>query len=85
VPLNRRLALVTDVGFSLDVWAFLTLGLRQRLTGDGGPGTWLMSGAFGLAWVSDRTICNFEAEVPCPGRSALSFGPVVSFGLERRF
>jgi hypothetical protein len=85
VPLARRLALTVDAGFSLDVWVLATAGLRQRLTGDGGPGTWLVSAAFGLAWVSDRTVCNFRAEMPCPTGSALSYGPTVAFGLERRF
>ena len=43
-------------------------------------------GAFGVAWVSDRTICNFEATVPCAGGGqALSYGPTISVGLERRF
>jgi hypothetical protein len=85
VPLTRKLALQLDAGFSLDIWAYSTLGLRQRLGGDGGAGTWYLSGAFGFAWVSDRTICNFEATVPCTGGTALSNGPTISVGLERRF
>ena len=85
VPLSQRLAAALDAGFSLDVWIFLTLGLRQRLTGDGGPGSWFVSGAFGLAWVSDRTVCRFEGGVGCSGGTALSFGPTVAAGLERRF
>jgi hypothetical protein len=85
VPLTQRLAAALDAGFSLDVWAFFTLGLRQRLTGDGGPGSWYVSGAFGLAGVSDRTVCRFEGGLPCPSGSALSYGPTVSAGLERRF
>jgi hypothetical protein len=86
VPLTRRLALQLDAGFSLDIWAYGTVGLRQRLGGDGGAGTWFLSGAFGFAWVSDRTICNFEASVPCPANTtALSMGPTISIGLERRF
>lgn len=85
VPLTQRLAAVLDAGFSLDIWAFVTLGLRQRLTGDGGPGSWFVSGAFGLAGVSDRTVCRFESGLPCSGGSALSFGPTVSAAVERRF
>jgi hypothetical protein len=85
VPVTRRLALTADAGLSLDIWMFATAGLRQRLTGDGGPGTWFASAAFGIASVSDRTVCNFEAAVPCTGSSALSYGPTVSVGLERRF
>lgn len=86
VPLTRRLALQLDAAFSLDIWAYGTIGLRQRLSGDGGPGSWFLSGAVGGAWVSDRTICNFEATVPCTANTtALSFGPTISVGLERRF
>jgi hypothetical protein len=85
VPLAPRLALVLDGGGSTEVWAYGTFGLRERLAGEGGPGTWLVSGGFGFAWVSDRTICNFEAVVPCPGGTALSYGPTISAGLERRF
>jgi hypothetical protein len=85
VPLSRRLAFTGGAGFSLDVWLFLTAGLRERLTGDGGPGTWLASAGFGFAWVSDRTVCNFRADSPCPSGSSLTYGPTVTFGLERRF
>jgi hypothetical protein len=84
VPLGRRLALELDAGLSLQSWAFATIGLRHRLRGDGGPGTWFVTGAFGGAWVTDRSPCNFDAVVPC-GASARSFGPTISFGLERRF
>jgi hypothetical protein len=85
VPVSPRVALMLDTGLSFDAWAFLTLGLRQRLTGDGGPGTWLVSGGFGLAWVLDRSLCDYTATVPCAGATAFSFGPTVSFGAERRF
>lgn len=86
IPLTPSLALQLDAGFSLDIWVYGTVGLRQRLAGTGGAGTWYLSGAFGMAWISDRTICNFEANVPCPGNStALSYGPTISLGLERRF
>ena len=49
------------------------------------PARGIVSGAFGVAWVSDRTICDFEAVVPCPGGTALSYGPTISAGVERRF
>jgi hypothetical protein len=84
VPLAARLALELDGGLGLGSWAFATLGLRHRLAGDGGPGTWFVSGALGGAWVYDSAPCNFDAVVPC-GRSARSFGPTIGFGLERRF
>jgi hypothetical protein len=86
VPLARRLALQVEGAFSLDAWVYGTIGLRQRLSGDGGSGTWFLSGSFGVAGVLDRAPCDFDAAVPCAdSASALSYGPTVSFGLERRF
>jgi hypothetical protein len=84
VPVARRVALRLDLGLSLDTWAFVTLGARTRLHGDGGPGTWFLSGGFGLAMVVDQSGCNYTATVPC-GPSATSYGPTVSVGLEYRF
>jgi hypothetical protein len=84
VPVARTLALQLDTGLSLDTWAFLTLGLRHRLAGDGGRGTWFLSGGFGLAMVVDKSTCNYGAAVPC-GASATSYGPTLSVGLEYRF
>jgi len=86
VPLTRRLSLELDGGLALQAWAYTTIGLRHRLVGDGGPGTWFISGAFGGAWLTDRGGCNYTADLanPCTG-SAISFGPTISLGLERRF
>jgi hypothetical protein len=84
VPVSRRLALQLDTGLSLDTWAFATLGLRHRLFGDGGPGTWFVSGAFGLAMVVDKAACNYDATIPC-GSSAISYGPTMAGGVEYRF
>jgi hypothetical protein len=84
VPLTRRLALEVDTGLALESWAFATVGLRHRLYGEGGPGTWFVTGAFGGAWISDQGSCNYTLDFPCPA-SAHSFGPTVMFGLERRF
>jgi len=85
VPLAPRAALVVDAGVSTEVWVYGAIGLRERFVGTGGPGTWYGTGAFGFAWVSDRTICNFNAVVPCPGGTALSYGPTIAVGAERRF
>ena len=82
--LARRLALELDAGLNLKAWAFATIGLRHRLRGEGGPGTWFVTGAFGLAWVADRAPCDYDADIPC-GASARSFGPTIGLGLERRF
>lgn len=84
VPVSRRLALQLDTGLSLDTWAFATLGLRHRLFGNGGRGTWFVSGGFGLAMVVDKSTCDYNATVPC-GSSATSYGPTMSVGLEYRF
>ena len=84
VPLTDRLALQVDGGLNLQSWAFTTVGLRHRLVGDGGPGTWFVSAGLGAAWVSQGSGCNYEAAIPC-GPSAMSFGPTIGFGLERRF
>jgi hypothetical protein len=84
VPVARRVALQLDAGLSLDAWAFVTLGLRHRLFGDGGRGSWFITGAFGLAMVVDKSSCDYNATVPCGG-SATSYGPTVSAGLEYRF
>jgi hypothetical protein len=84
VPLTEQLALQIDGGLNLQAWAFTTVGLRHRLVGDGGPGTWFVNAALGAAWILDRDTCDFASAVPC-GRSAMSFGPTVAFGFELRF
>src|SRR5262249_35415667 len=84
VPVARRRALRVGAGLSLDAWAFTTLGLRHRLAGDGGRGTWFVTGAFGLATVIDKSPCDYNAAVPC-GSSATSYGPTISAGAEYRF
>ena len=84
VPLAPAVALQLDLGLSLDSWAYATLGLRYRLFGNGGPGSFYLSGAFGLAVVGDRSTCNYDASVPCRP-SAISYGPTTAVGLEYRF
>lgn len=84
VPLMRGLAAVVEGGFSFDVWLYATAGLRHTLRGRGGPGTWILHGAFGLAWVLDRFPCRFEDPTPCVG-AAWALGPTLVVGVERRF
>ena len=84
IPLTERLALQLDAGLNLQAWAFATVGLRDRVRGDGGPGSWFISAGLGAAWISDQGGCNYDAVIPC-GPSAMSFGPTIDFGLERRF
>jgi hypothetical protein len=83
VPLARRLALVLDGAFSFDVWLYGIVGLRQVLAGSGGPGTWIVRGGFGLAWVLDRFPCQYRNPDRCTG-AAWGMGPTIAFGLERR-
>jgi hypothetical protein len=85
VPLSRRFALFTEGAFSTDHWLYTTTGLRHRLSGDGGPGTWYLSGAVGLAWVVDRPDCPHPDTGWCTGGSAWAAGPTLAFGLEYRF
>jgi len=84
IPLTDRLSLQIDGGLNLQAWAFTTVGLRDRVRGDGGPGTWFISAGLGAAWISDQGSCNYEAAIPC-GPSAMSFGPTIDVGVERRF
>ncbi|HSS39420.1 MAG TPA: hypothetical protein VLT58_11680 [Polyangia bacterium] len=83
VPLTDRLMLRLEGGLDLQSWVFTTVGLRHRIIGDGGAGSWFVSAGFGIAGIEDRASCDNPA-LAC-GRSALSFGPTISFGLEHRF
>lgn len=83
VPLTERLMLRIEGGLDLQSWVFTTIGLRHRIVGDGGAGSWFVSGGFGIAGIEDRASCDNPAAA-C-GRSALSYGPTISFGLEHRF
>ena len=85
MPVARRLALQLDTGLSLDTWAFATLGLRHRLFGDGGRGTWFVSGAFGLAMVVDKSPCDYNAAGSLRRRRRRRTGRRSSVGLEYRF
>ena len=84
VPLTRRLALFTEGAFSFDVWLYGTIGLKHLLVGDGGPGSWIIRGAFGLAWVMDQFPCQYRDPGRCEG-AAWGLGPTIAFGLEHRF
>lgn len=84
IPLGTRMALVVDGGFSFDVWLYGTVGLKHRLVGQGGEGTWIARAGFGVAWVLDRFPCQYRDPERCEG-SAWGVGPTIAFGLERRF
>lgn len=84
VPLASRLGLVVDGGFSFDVWLYGTIGLKHLLVGDGGPGSWIVRGAFGLAWVLDRFPCTYADPRHCQN-AAWGLGPTIALGVEHRF
>lgn len=83
VPLTDRLLLRFEGGIDLQSWIFATVGLRHRIIGEGGPGSWFVSAGVGVAAIEDRATCD-DPSMSC-GRSALTFGPTISFGLEHRF
>jgi hypothetical protein len=84
VPLTQRLALTLDGAFSFDVWLYGTVGLKHVLVGNGGPGSWIVRGGFGIAWVLDQFPCQYRDPGHCEG-AAWGVGPTISFGLEHRF
>jgi len=84
VPLTSRVALTLDGAFSMDVWLYGTLGLKHVLIGDGGPDSWIIRGAFGIAWVMNQFPCQYRDPGRCEG-AAWGVGPTLSFGVERRF
>ena len=84
VPIANRLALFTEAGVSADRWIYASFGLRHRLRGDGGAGTWFVSGSFGIGWVVDRPDCLYPDTGWCEN-SAWAAGPTLGLGLERRF
>jgi hypothetical protein len=84
VPLTERLAITLDGAFSFDVWLYGTIGLKHVLIGHGGPGSWILRGGFGLAWVLDQFPCQYQNPARCEG-AAWGMGPTISFGVEHRF
>jgi hypothetical protein len=84
VSLTDRLALVVEGALSFEAWMFATGGLRHRVFGDGGAGSWFVTGQFGFAWVLDHFRCQYHDPAPCRGAS-WALGPTLVFGLERRF
>jgi hypothetical protein len=84
VPLTPRLALSIEGAFSFDVWLYGTVGLKHLFIGNGGPGSWIVRGAFGVAWVLDRFPCQYSDPGRCNG-AAWGVGPTISLGVEHRF
>ena len=88
VPLTRRLMIEGSFGLGYSYsWAYFTLGLKDYLRGRGGPGSIVLTGAFGVTWVMDRLGCQFvdpASVTPCSNATS-SFGPTIGVGVDRRF
>lgn len=84
VPIGHRFTLFADGGISADNWIYATLGMRHRLFGDGGKGSWYISGSFGVAWILDRPSCLYPDTGWCTN-AAWAAGPTLGLGLEHRF
>ena len=82
IPLGPRLALTAEGSFLGDAAALATLGLTHRVAGDGGPGSWYLSGGLGFAF--QRTGPDCGSAPLCIG-SQWSAAPAAMFGIERRF
>jgi hypothetical protein len=82
LPLLPRLAVTAEGGFLGDAAAFATLGLTHRLAGDGGPGSWYLSGGLGFAFQRTGPECRGARLCFNSGWSAT---PMVIVGLEFRF
>lgn len=84
VPVTWRMAFELDVGYGLDLWIYGTLGIRQILVGDGGPGTLAVRTGFGAVWAVDRFPCQYQDIEPCRGAPWV-VGPTISLGVDQRF
>lgn len=84
VPVSRGVALTLEGAYGIDLWVYGTLGLKQRIYGDGGPGTLTVGGSFGLVWVVDRFPCQYGDIDPCRG-AAWGLGPTFAVRIDRRF
>ncbi|MRG95389.1 hypothetical protein [Polyangium spumosum] len=84
VPVTRRLAITLDGGYGVDLWAYATLGVRQWIVGNGGPGSLAIGASTGLVWVVDRFPCQYGDIEPCRG-AAWGLGPTIAVRVDRRF
>jgi hypothetical protein len=84
VPIVKRLAITVDGGFGLDLWAYVTLGLRHIVQGDGGPGTLALGASAGIVGIIDRFPCQYGDIEPCRG-AAWGAGPTIALRVDRRF
>ncbi len=86
LPITARLQVQLAGGYGVDEWAYGTVGLRHYLRGGGGPGTLILSAAFGGVWVTDQATCRYDLPDPCQGMtSTWGFGLTTTFGFDLRF
>ena len=84
VPVSRKVAITLDGGYGNDLWVYATLGLKQVVTGNGGPGTLIVGASSGLVWIIDRFPCQYGDIAPCRG-AAWGIGPTIAIHVDRRF
>ena len=82
IPLASRLAVTAEGSFLGDAAAFATLGLTHRLAGDGGPGSWFLSGGLGFTFQRTGPECRGARLCLDSGWSAT---PMAIVGIEYRF
>lgn len=82
IPLASRLAVTAEGSFLGDAAAFATVGLTHRLAGDGGPGSWYLSGGLGFAFQRTGPECRGARLCLDTGWSAT---PMAIIGIEYRF
>jgi hypothetical protein len=82
IPLVNRLSLTAEGSFLGEAAALATLGLTHRVAGNGGPGSWYVSGGLGLTFQRTGPDCG---NAPLCIGSQWSAAPAAIFGVERRF
>lgn len=84
VPVTKKLALTFDGSYGADLWIFGAFGARHFITGDGGPGTLIIGGSFGLIYLADRFQCQYTDQRPCEN-AVRALGPAIGVRVDRRF
>ncbi len=84
IPVAKNATLTLEGGYGIDLWVYSTLGLKQKIYGDGGPGTLSVGGSLGLVWIIDRFPCQYGDIAPCRGAS-WGIGPTIAIRIDRRF
>ena len=83
VPLTPELAFKGEGVFTAGK-GLATVGLKHRLTGDGGPDSWFVSAGIGLSFLRGENGCSAYGRGYCINEN-WSAAPTVIFGIERKF